>query len=221
MTETFLSRLQFSVHLWMSRLSYGMSSFRYPLRRELWHTCQQTLKEISTTTTPLECSEIWQWAKACEKVDGDLAEVGVYKGATAALILKVSGKKLHLFDTFQGLPDSEGKFEKGEWTGTLGAVKQNLARWESRVEYHVGLFPESAKGLDVRFSFVHLDMDLYAGTKAALEWFWPRLSKGGAILSHDYPLSDGVIRAFHEFFDARREPFVPLSGCQCVAVKLD
>jgi O-methyltransferase len=64
-------------------------------------------------------------------------------------------------------------------------------------------------------------MDLYAGTKAALEWFWPRLSRGGAILSHDYPLSDGVVRAFHEFFDSRPEPFVPLSGGQCVAVKLD
>jgi O-methyltransferase len=222
MTDTLVSKLQFSLHRWMSRLSYGMTTFRYPLRRDMWRTCRQTVKEIPTaSTTPLECSEIWQWTRGCEKVAGDLAEVGVYKGTTAALLLRASSKKLHLFDTFQGLPDSEGQFEEGEWKASLDTVKRNLSRWEARVEYHVGLFPESATGVDARFSFVHLDMDLYAGTKAALEWFWPRLSKGGAILSHDYPLSDGVVRAFHEFFDSRPEPFVPLSGGQCVAVKLD
>jgi hypothetical protein len=39
------------------------------------------------------------------------------------------------------------------------------------------------------------------------------------LLSHDYPLSDGVVRAFHDFFDTRQETFLPLSGNQCVAVK--
>jgi Macrocin-O-methyltransferase (TylF) len=148
MTDTFLSRVQFSVHRWMYRFSYGVGTLRYPLRREMWRTCQQTVKEIPTaSTTPLECSEIWQWTKGCEKIAGDLAEVGVYKGTTAALMLKASNKKLHLFDTFQGLPDSEGKFEQGEWNASLDTVKRNLSRWEARIDYHVGLFPESARGL--------------------------------------------------------------------------
>jgi O-methyltransferase len=184
-----------------------------------WQECTSSRKAISTATTPLECSEIFQWAKALEKIPGDIAEVGTYLGGTAALMLRASGKNLHVFDTFEGLPDSEGIFEKGEWRGALDTVKRNLSAWEGRVDYHVGLFPESARGIDASFSFVHLDMDLYEGTKAALDWFWPRLNSGGAILSHDYPTSEGIVRAFHEFFDGRPETFIPLSGTQCVAVK--
>jgi O-methyltransferase len=73
-----------------------------------------------------------------------------------------------------------------------------------------GLFPDSAIGLEqMRFWFVHLGLDLYDSTAAALEWFWPRISSGGILLSHDYPLIDGVVQAFHEFFDGRPEPFIP------------
>jgi hypothetical protein len=50
----------------------------------------------------------------------------------------------------------------------------------------------------MRLSFVHLDLDLYDSTLAALEWFWPRLEKGG---------SSTYVRAF------------TLSGNQCLAVK--
>jgi O-methyltransferase len=178
-----------------------------------------TATGIDTTTTPLECSEIWQWAKSLEKIPGDMAELGVYNGATAAIMLKAApSKTLHLFDTFEGLPDSEGKFDKGEWNGSLESVKRNLSQWKG-VVYHTGFFPASADQFEARFSFVHLDADLYMSTKAALEWFWPRLNIGGAILSHDFPLSEGVVRAFNEFFRDKPEPFIPLSGSQCVAVK--
>jgi O-methyltransferase len=97
---------------------------------------------------------------------------------------------------------------------------RNLSGHENRIETHKGLFPESAAELgELRFSFVHLDLDLYDSTKAALEWFWPRVVSGGILLSHDYPLSDGVVRSFHEFFAGRPEPFFPLSGNQAIAVK--
>jgi len=132
------------------------------MRIEMW---EQIQTGIDTTTTPLECTEIWQWARACEKIPGDMAELGVYNGATAAIMLKAApSKTLHLFDTFEGLPDSEGKFDKGEWNGSLDSVKRNLSRWNDRIGYHVGLFPESAAHFDSTFSFVHLDADLYSST---------------------------------------------------------
>lgn len=149
-----------------------------------------------------------------------MAEAGVYRGGTAAIMLSASQKRLHLFDTFEGLPHGEGEFEKGEWEGSVAEVRKNLGEWIDRVEFHPGLFPASAAGMsDHRFSFVHLDLDLYDSTHAALEWFWPRMEVGGILLSHDYPFSNGVVRAFHEFFDGRTEPFLPLSGNQCLAVK--
>jgi hypothetical protein len=137
-------------------------------------------------------------------------------------MLSASKKRLHLFDTFEGLPHGEGQFERGEWAVSQSDVRKNLGQWVDRVEFHPGLFPASAMGLDQhRFSFVHLDLDLYESTRAALEWFWPRLEKGGILLSHDYPLSDGVVRAFLEFFGGRPDPCLPLSGNQCLAIKAE
>src|SRR6185503_8644006 len=152
-SNTLLVRLQHSAHRAISKLHYGVSNFRHPLRAVLWETCTHTRSKIHTATTPLECSEIFQWAKSLEKIPGDMAEVGAYLGGTAALMLHASGKHLHLFDTFDGLPTSENQFEKGEWRGGLDAVKRNLAEWSNRVSYHVGLFPASADGLSAEFSF--------------------------------------------------------------------
>ncbi len=220
MTETWSSRLQFALHRLAARLSYGFTNYRHPLRRNAWAAASEMPRRIPTGTTPLECAELFNAVAACEKVNGDMAEAGVYRGGTAAVMLSASRRRLHLFDTFEGLPHGEGQFEKGEWLGSRTDVERNLGEWPGRVEFHPGLFPASAANLgDYRFSFVHLDLDLYDSTLAALEWFWPRLEPGGILLSHDYPLAEGVVRAFHQFFDSRPEPFLPLSGNQCLAVK--
>jgi hypothetical protein len=64
---------------------------------------------------------IYSAVHSSAKVEGDLAEVGVFRGQSARIICEAKGDKtLHLFDTFQGLPtpapiDSafkEGQLEK-------------------------------------------------------------------------------------------------------------
>jgi hypothetical protein len=171
--------------------------------------------------TPLECTELFGAVQACEKIPGDMAEAGVYRGGGAAVMLAASASKhIHLFDTFEGMPQAEGGFARNEYLGTLDEVSNNLKTWKGRFITHKGFFPDSAVGLEsLRFSFVQLDLDLYKSTLDALEWFWPRLNSGGILLSHDYPQVDGVVEAFHEFFDQRPEPFIPLSGNNCMAVK--
>ena len=54
----------------------------------------------------------------------------------------------------------------------------------------------------VRFSLIHFDCDLYEPTKTALEYFWPRLSKGGICLFDEYAIKDwpGETKAVDEFF---------------------
>lgn len=179
-------------------------------------------RQIPTVTTPLECAEIFQFVSACEKIPGDMAEAGVFRGGTAAIMLGASpGKKLHLFDTFSGLPHGDKQFSAGEYCGSLADVRSNLAKWSDRIVLYPGLFPDSApQNESLRFSFVHLDLDLHASTLHALEWFWPRMVEGGVLLSHDYPYSEGVVRAFEEFFSTRAEAFFPLAGNQCVAVRV-
>lgn len=50
--------------------------------------------------------------------------------------------------------------------------------------FFLGIIQERDKE-DV-FTFVSVDCDLYALTKAGLEFFFPRLSKGGMIICHDF-----------------------------------
>lgn len=173
-------------------------------------------------TTPAECVALYHAVAACAKLPGDMAEGGVYNGGTAAVMLAAAPeKRLHLFDTFAGLPHGEDAFAAGEYVGSTDTVREILGNAIERAEFHVGLFPDSAVGLEgLRFAVVHLDFDLYDSTLAALEWFWPRMTPGGVLLSHDYPLSAGVVRAFTEFFAERLEPFFPLAGNNVMAVKL-
>jgi hypothetical protein len=136
-------------------------------------------------------------------VQGDIAEVGTSRGGSARLIGEYSsGKTIHVFDTFEGLPEpgpQDPRFSKGEYSCSLGKVQEYLKGLP--VEFHKGIFPHSSTNVrNRRFSFVHLDVDLYQSTLDCLNFFYPRLSLGGIIISHDYTTAEGVDLAFDEFF---------------------
>jgi len=170
-----------------------------------------------------EAYMIYSAVRRTAKLPGDLAEVGVYRGQSARIICEAKGDKtLHLFDTFQGLPmpgSIDTKFKQGEHACSLRAVKEFLAD-QHNVRYYPGLFPETAAAVaDGCFSFVHLDVDLYESTREALAFFYPRMTPGAIILSHDYVTSDGVRKAFDDFFAQKVEPVLELTGNQCLVVK--
>lgn len=170
-----------------------------------------------------ESVQLYELAKSTVKLKGDFAEVGTYKGGSSKIIASVKGdKKLHLFDTFEGLPKTSGKdkyFDKGEYYASLEDVKNFLKEYK-RVYFYKGIFPNTAQKLiNPKFSFVHLDVDLYKSTKESLEYFYPKMVKGGVIISHDYPSSVGVKRAFDEFMKNIPEIVVKLSGNQGLLVK--
>lgn len=172
--------------------------------------------------------EIFQILSALEataRIPGDLAELGVAYGASAKLLSEYAseGKTLHLFDTFEGLPEPVNgdsvRFYKGEFGCSFDDVREWLAGM--RVELHKGLFPGTADAVrDKRFSFVHLDADLYESTIEGLRFFYPRMSTGGILISHDYLNADGVTQAFREYFADKPEPVIELIGFQCMVVKL-
>src|SRR3989344_6279037 len=69
-----------------------------------------TVKDKRTTLEANEIFNIYSSVIATAKVRGDIAEVGVYRGGSAKIICLMSdkigiNKKIHLFDTFEGLPE--------------------------------------------------------------------------------------------------------------------
>jgi O-methyltransferase len=208
----------------MDRQNLVVISLRDAERSKIVNLIRQCKKETKMLLGTNEAYQIVMAVKNTSKINGDIAEVGVYKGGSAFLICKVKGDKfLHLFDTFEGLPKTEeidDSFYKGEYAASLEEVKHSL-RECLNVYFYKGLFPTTAVPVkDKSFSFVHLDVDIYESTQECLKFFYPRLSRGGIIISHDYFFGKGVRKAFDEFFQDKPEPIIPISGSQCLIVKV-
>lgn len=171
---------------------------------------------------PSELFLIYSFAKNQTYIDGDYAEVGVFKGATAKTICEAKGNKhLHLFDTFEGLPkvnEIDRRFKESMYKADHEYVKRKLSNYQN-VHIYKGMFPKTGEKLsDIKFAFVHLDVDIYQSTKDCLEFFYNKLSKNGILISHDYH-AEGVKKAFDEFFKDKPEKIIQLSMSQCMITK--
>lgn len=128
-----------------------------------------------------------------EGIDGSMAELGVYRGATAAFLHTLApSRTLYLLDTFGGLPENDlaadpsGESGKTCANTSIELVKERVG--EENVVYCPGYFPDTASAIPdrERFALVHLDCDLLVPTRAGLEFFYPRMNAGGLIIVHDY-----------------------------------
>ena len=170
---------------------------------------------------------------SCElNMYGSVAEGGVHEGTFAKKINALfPNRNLYLFDTFSGFDSRDIENEKGytkERTGHLNAgITENdvisIMPHPDKVIIRKGYFPETTNGISDEFMFVNLDFDLYKPTLAGLEFFWPKMVKGGIILVHDYfgdPEADkdmvfqGVRDAVIEFSIKNDCAFVPI-GDEC------
>lgn len=163
-----------------------------------------------------DSNRLWSLILNCRKVledgiPGDLAELGVYKGNTAAVLAhyaKTFNRKAFFFDTYAGFDDRDfigldsGRPQGFEDT-SLGIVRELIGEDSSCCEYIIGYFPASLREADAEriFSVVSIDCDLYEPIKAGLDFFYPRLSKGGALFLHDYSSDHwkGATQAIDEF----------------------
>lgn len=156
-------------------------------------------------------------------VPGDFAELGVFHGVTFAGIRHSAagaGKLAWAIDSWQGMPKSSerdlddlgrrqctrGSLDPGGDTAIneiLDAAKRDGDFDAIRIVK--GWVPEVLDTLpqDLRFAFVHLDLDQYDSTLAALRWIWPRLNCGGILACHDWfphrtTLAAGAIRQWSD-----------------------
>jgi O-methyltransferase len=200
-----------------------ISFYDQPVRTEVYDLVKKIKKEREMLLSINDAYQIFMAVKRTDKIIGDIAEVGVYKGGSAKLICEIKGEKLlHLFDTFEGLCDVgeiDNVFYKGQFVSSYDNVKNCLKNYPN-VYIYKGLFPATGEPIKHRFfSFVNLDVDTYESTLNCLNFFYERMSKGGIIISHDY-LTAGVKKAFDEFIQDKREPIIDLAGSQCLIVKI-
>lgn len=173
---------------------------------------------------------ISQFLKLIKKLPGDIAECGVYKGATAWFIctfIQEHGlkKAVHVFDSFEGLstPEKEdGKYWVAGNLATNEAVCRNNLAAFNFVKYYKGWIPERfAEVESTQFCFVHIDVDLYQPTFDALSFFYERMNIGGLIICDDYGFSTcpGAKKAMDDFFANKPEAVIMLTTGQGLIIK--
>jgi O-methyltransferase len=173
---------------------------------------------------------VGQLLRMVSAVPGDTAECGVFAGAGSLLVCRANKssklqKTHHVFDSFEGLskPDKlhDGShWKKGDLSVALELVKARLKDFD--VEYHKGWIPTRFDNIaDRRFSFVHIDVDLFEPTRDSVEFFYSRMSSGGIMLFDDYGFvtCPGATRAIDIFFKDKVEKPVSLSSGGAFIVK--
>ena len=196
-----------------------------PIRARTMHIIKKIRSETEMLMHDNEAYQVYMLAEKTAKIKGDIAEVGVYTGGSAKLICEAKeDRALHLFDTFNGLPslsknDNQKQFYAGQFSASLDSVKNYLKGYK-KVYFYKGIFPNTAKPIkNKKFSFVHLDVDIYKSTLDCLKFFYPRMRKGGIIISHDYINAPGVKKAIDEFFEDKPEPIIEICQ-QAMIVKI-
>jgi hypothetical protein len=164
-------------------------------------------------------------------VEGDIAECGVFRGASLAVMgLWVTqqgiDKTIHGFDSFKGFSPTiakdiemgglplNAKRPGGMSETSYGLVYSKVSALRlHNIKLHAGFFDRTLSQVEgSTFSFIHLDCDTYDAYVECLGFFYPRLSSGGIILLDEYddPAWPGCNKATDEFLRGKPEKLQPI-----------
>lgn len=162
--------------------------------------------------------------KMSRKISGEIVECGVFKGnsiirfATFRELFETStSKKILGFDTFSKFPihqfQADKKFRdkflsdagdesisKHQLTQLLKrkGIAQNVELIQGDVNLTIPKYLESHP--ELKISLLNLDVDMYEPSITILEYFYPRITKGGILVLDDYGTWPGETTAVDEYF---------------------
>lgn len=173
-------------------------------RNRLWliYKCYQISYNIDCPHMESEIIQVM--AKIFSLEPGEkcaIAEAGSFKGGSGAklsLAARLAGRKLFLFDSFEGIPVHSEKHSKniyggdayfppGSYKGSLEEVKKNIESYGDIkcCKFIKGWFDRTLPNFKEPLGVVYADVDLRSSTETCIEYFYPLLVSGGAIFSQD------------------------------------
>jgi O-methyltransferase len=173
-----------------------------------------------TQCHPVRQEHLLRLAKDIERMnlEGEIVECGVLDGGTAALMAYAtarSGRNIHLFDSWSGLPSTSEKDGEASkvWANDIvgspkrvAAVMQSLQINPDRIVFHRGWFNETFPKVEIdQISLLHIDADFYDSVKLSLETWVPHVVPGGYIQIDDYSAFIGCRKAVDEYLAAHPE----------------
>jgi O-methyltransferase len=194
------------------------------------------LHEACRPATMTSVERLYALYKAVEYVvsagiAGDFAECGVWRGGSVMMMALAlqhfgdAGRKLHCFDTFEGMPPAgphDIRHDTGEaaadiyaklagdkddpaWArASLDIVRGNIAGTgypAELVSFHPGMVEDTLPAdAPPRIALLRLDTDWYESTRHELVHLYPRLAPGGVLIIDDYGYFRGARQATDEYF---------------------
>lgn len=153
--------------------------------------------------------------------EGAVVECGCYAGGSSAklsIICKLIGKRLHVFDSFEGLPAVDAfnlrdfharhsnewvtDWSQGRYAARLDQVQGNVRDFgELEVcSFTKGWFSDTlSTQLPTQICFAFVDVDIPSSARDCLVPIWPRLQDGGVFFSHDA----AYIKVLQALFDPK------------------
>ncbi len=134
-------------------------------------------------------------------VPGAIVEAGAFHGGSTAklsLVAALAQRDLLVFDSFEGMPENneahgrsifgrEHHFPKGSHAVGLEEVEANVAKYGviSRCRFFPGWFKDTLSPLRGKVAVLCINADLAESTRDCVKYVYPRVSRGGLILSQD------------------------------------
>jgi hypothetical protein len=167
----------------------------------------------------------------------DFVECGCWRGHSSFVIASLLKKrkkniKFHIFDSFEGLSDStekDGYFYKKDkkykefitnhFISSEEFLKDKVLKDFNFIKTYKGWIPSRFDEVkDIKISFLHIDVDLYQPTLDTLNFFFPKLVKGGVVICDDYNSTQfpGAKKALDEYFKKQKHSLFyeqPFGGC--------
>jgi O-methyltransferase len=140
---------------------------------------------------------------------GDVLECGTWQGGSAtnlSLACRIVGRKLLVFDSFEGLPaavpgDREAVWYKpGDYAGPLEVVRRNIGRYGALevCEFVKGWYEDTLPSLDRPIVLAFVDVDLEASLHTCVKAIWPCLTEHGHLFIDEAMSLDYVSLFFSE-----------------------
>jgi len=132
-------------------------------------------------------------------LEGDFVECGVNTGIYSLAIcdyfdFNSVGKSFYLFDTFQGIPESQMSAtehsarvsENWQYPECFETAQRNFAPYERAVLVR-GMVPETLTEVEIdKVAYLSIDMNIAQPEIAAIEYFWDKLVSGAVVVLDDY-----------------------------------
>jgi len=148
---------------------------------------------------------ILQCIKETEHLEGDIIELGSYKGGNAIMMAKFlkqigSKKKIYACDTFEGCPYDDEFVSNPAGKGALSDtsfdfVLKQIKKYgvNDKIILNKGLFSDTLDNLNLKkFSLVFIDCLVYPSAKFAINFAYPKLVDDGVLISSCYEVEKGT-----------------------------